>query len=791
MQEKKSVTLNMIEKLTDILPTLSEAEAEAARYQIERLREENPFLTGTDTKPKTILECWEARDTSRAQVLKQKLAQEINLLRGYKVIMQAEETEEISKRVNYSQRKIYFIKTELERIKRYLNDASSQNKGTTQGSILETNIKREIEKRTGTVCMTVSGLENKNPLHKSPSLYIYIDEVSVMKIEGNEIGDNKNLSIAFTEAQSMELIIESEEGVIVGWIYFPIIDLIEAEDKGTKVFYYSISDKSTLSISFGKCSLKNKGIQRNRNTLITKRIAGHVMRKVEDMVFYHCGVCDNKRNSSASQTFYRCDWCKFTCHVKCVYKVFFLCVEYIKRKEEDDEKLRLQEKLAKMKQERLKMIIAAVDIREKPKDDMEFSDRVNNLKSTAKPEQETTKIHQTKTYNNPHTLEKKKALGMVWCNHCGERIGILTQLLRCSVCDNSFHLECKPMLFCSCGITEEQLEKLVAYVPIAEKKKETGEISLDEFKFISLIGRGTFGKVFLCEWKDKKVALKSIKKQTVIEKDSAEFIEIERKCLEIAKSSKNPFLMSMYGYFQTSTHLFFITEFASGGDLYFHLFNRSITPEEIRIILAEVILGLEYLHENNIIYRDMKLENIMISRTGHVKIVDFGLCSIGAKNGVAHTFCGTIGSIAPEVIEGVYTKQIDWWGLGVIAYELFLTTPPFPGDTDKMIKEAILDDEPKELGQIPEPAQSFVRGLLTKNPKERLGHKSINEIKSHIYFDGLSWENVKQLKIDPIWKPDEISDGKHNFDAAITSEPPQLSPANALSSSQEAYFQNF
>jgi len=790
MSQKKPSNIRMIEKLAEIAPNLTGEEAEAARYQIERLREKNPFISVEEKNPETVLECWEARDTSRTKILTEQAEIEKNLLQGYKVILKAEESEDLKTRINRTQRKIFFMQKELEAIKRFIEDASNESPQCKGVNAPQVKPKKEgaetREKRTGKANLTITNLEERNPLHRNPIISIYVDEDLAVKIKKEEIGESKPVFISFERAYKIEILIETEENIVIGWVYFPVTDLVEVQDKGTRTLYYSISDISTVSISFGECVLEKKRLARKQVVILTRREAGHNMRKLESLSYHYCGVCCGQSPNEAESEYYRCDWCKFTCHIGCIRKIFFECVEYTKRREEEEERGRLEQKLVEMRNERMKMIIAAVDVREKPEEETKNSKRSENPQEMESL-QEQPQVP-VKRYRVAHVLEKKKTLGVSWCHHCGERIGVFVQALECSVCDNMYHMGCKGVVFKSCGITQELLESLVTYEPKTKKGKDE-EISIKEFDLVSVIGRGTFGKVFLARWKGKLVALKAIKKEDVLEKNSVTLLETERKCLEIAKSSKNPFLIEMKGYFQSGSYVFFAQEFVPGGDLYQHAGKKTFGAEDMKIILAEVILAVEFLHKNNIIYRDLKLENILLDKDGHVKLADFGLCSIGAKNGVARTFCGSITSVAPEVIDGKYTKSVDWWGVGVAAYELVTGKTPFQGETAKRICESIQNDEPEEMEKIPADLRGLVQGLLEKDPEERLGKKSAQEIKEHEYFKGLDWGRVFAKSFKMQWKPDP--ENMKNFDSSFMKEKPVLSPALIPDDSQKSQFQNF
>ncbi|KAI5160706.1 hypothetical protein NEAUS04_0760 [Nematocida ausubeli] len=807
MTDKLPNTVNVIKKLTDMLPTLSETEAEAARYQIEQLKNENPFLSGKETNPQSILESWEARDTSRAKIIARRIKQEKDLIEGYSILMQENSTAELLERVEKARRIIYFLEREMALIKRLLSDAFSTKKNCNPALIFNTEKKEDCEKvkRSGRTHLSIVELLSKNPLYKDIVISIYADEIFIGQVAQNEIDESKPISIEFKNTYRLEFIIMTKDNVMVGDIFFPIQDLVDAEDIGVRNFYYNISDNSTLSISFGKCVLDSDGISRASNTIITKRSAEHLLRRIESTSLYRCGVCGNSDNNEDTEEYYRCDMCKFTCHMRCTHLIFFECNEFKKKKEIESEKAELEAQLEKMKQERLSIIIAAIDIREKPKETDTVASRVSKPKrkganhdssggesnsSDLSSDAEKKNPVPTKRYSVEHSLAKDKMLGAVWCCHCGERIGMLAIALECTVCQNTYHTACRSMLFKSCGITLELLTGLIAYMPKLRKKKSS-KISIEEFKFISLLHKEGDGKVYLCAWGHKTVCLKAVKKKTIIDHNYQNMMDTERTCLEIAKTSNNPFLLQLLGCFQTKTHIFFITEFVQGGDLYYHLQTRDISDKEVQMILAGLVIAIEWLHSENIIYRNLALENVMFAENGYIKLINMELCSIGAAKGIAHTLCGSIPAIAPEMIDEHYTKKVDWWSLGVLAYQLVLKTPPFTGSSVKQIKEAIQNDPPANIDQIEEPMRSFIAGLLEKNVEKRLGTESVEDIKNHVYFKDFDWEKMKKQKLPVCWTPQAGSNVYSNFDQKDIEKDPELSPAEEIDSTLDVYFQDF
>ncbi|XP_012218007.1 atypical protein kinase C isoform X2 [Linepithema humile] len=443
---------------------------------------------------------------------------------------------------------------------------------------------------------------------------------------------------------------------------------------------------------------------------------------------------------------------------------------------------------------------------------------------------------------NGHIFQAKRFNRRAFCAFCQDRIwGLGRQGFKCIQCKLLVHKKCHKVVRKPCLSLQQQqqqsaesqttldrngdqqldsfcgpathLEDEITESPIIEKHSrdrigsEEGEelpldtlnegdtsndmqrqYSLNDFDLIRVIGRGSYAKVLMVELKRTKriYAMKVIKKALVTDDEDIDWVQTEKHVFETA--SNHPFLVGLHSCFQTPSRLFFVIEFVRGGDLMFHMQRQRRLPEDhARFYVAEISLALNFLHEKGIIYRDLKLDNVLLDHEGHVKLTDYGMCKEGIREGDnTGTFCGTPNYIAPEILRGEeYSFSVDWWALGVLLYEMLAGRSPFDitgaaenpdQNTEDFLFQVILEKTIRIPRSLSVKAASVLKGFLCKNPAERLGcgkrPSAFLDIVSHPFFRAIDWEMLEQKQVTPPYKPRLDSDRDlANFPPEFTDEP--------------------
>lgn len=587
-----------------------------------------------------------------------------------------------------------------------------------------------VSKRiSGNVNFLISDI-NFDPLFKCLRLDFYVDSILKDSINVQNINKKEDIKLQFIleNNHDFEIIFVGEVSSLLGIIFFSCEYFLNYIKPRKDEFAYLQNASFKAEIKFEK---EVKILRKNAEIICIYK-EGHALETLGIISPVICAVCDQIATFSSM---YRCMKCKITCHKRCANYILFYC-------------------------------------------------------SLAK---ELQKEGAVKRYAIPHKFENENASGIRYCGQCGIRIKLGLECKKCMTCNTRFHSSCAMYAPKSCGISYELRKKMADFnPPLPEKPKKDQKFSLLDFKLMKVLGRGAFGKVMLANREKDTIAIKIMKKEMVVNNNNIEYLELERSILQRVSEARHPFLMRMLYCFQDNSNVYFGTEFLAGGDLFHYASNFSFTHSQILLYSCEIILGLEYLHSQNIIYRDMKLDNVLICADGHIKIADFGICKDKIKwNEKTNTFCGTADTLAPEVIlQGGYTKDVDWWSFGVVMFEMFQNELPFNGSTTEEITAEILKNEPEFSKSTPPIPKDLIKKLLQKDPLKRIGYgkEDGKAIRKHEYFKNINWNDVLEKKIKPEFIPNKnISD---NFDDEFVEEPILVTPCSSFIE-YDKYFINF
>ncbi|KAI1661591.1 Pkinase-domain-containing protein [Daldinia decipiens] len=289
----------------------------------------------------------------------------------------------------------------------------------------------------------------------------------------------------------------------------------------------------------------------------------------------------------------------------------------------------------------------------------------------------------------------------------------------------------------------------------SEVRVTKGKYSLTDFDLLRTLGTGSFGRVHLVQSKHNQrfYAVKVLKKAQVVKMKQVEHTNDERRMLG---EVKHPFLITLWGTFQDPKNLYMVMDFVEGGELFSLLRKSGRFPNPVaKFYAAEVTLALEYLHSRNIIYRDLKPENLLLDRHGHLKITDFGFAKRVPDK--TWTLCGTPDYLAPEVVSNKgYNKSVDWWSLGILIYEMLCGYTPFWDSGSPMkIYENILRGKVKYPAYVHPDAQNLLELLITPDLTKRLGnlYGGSQDVKNHPWFAEVTWDRLSRKDIDAPYTP--------------------------------------
>lgn len=297
-----------------------------------------------------------------------------------------------------------------------------------------------------------------------------------------------------------------------------------------------------------------------------------------------------------------------------------------------------------------------------------------------------------------------------------------------------------------------------------------GPVDLWHFYLLRSVGKGAFGKVRVVQHKKTKAlyALKYINKARISKQRAVNNIIQERRLLEEIDS---PFVCNLRFAFQDDENLFMVLDLMLGGDLRFHLDRLGSMKEEwVRFYVAEMALALGDLHKRGIVHRDIKPDNILLDEKGHAHLTDFNIAVHFTERRALTSVAGSMAYMAPEVLaKRGYFATVDWWSLGVVAYELLFGKRPYRGKTNSSLTQAILKDQvkfPENVEELVSPeGLDCIKGLLQRDPKKRLGCPGtggLEAFKRHPWFRDYNWEVLEAKEATPPFEPDSK---KANFDA--------------------------
>ncbi|KAI0256484.1 kinase-like domain-containing protein [Lactifluus subvellereus] len=280
-------------------------------------------------------------------------------------------------------------------------------------------------------------------------------------------------------------------------------------------------------------------------------------------------------------------------------------------------------------------------------------------------------------------------------------------------------------------------------------------LRLQDFEVRGTLGTGTFGRVLLVKYRPaasapanttRFFAMKVLQKTEVIRLRQVEHVKAERRILSRVR---HPFIVDLYATFQDSLNIYMLLSFVPGGELFTHLRRAGrFSPDVTRFYLATIVLALKYLHSFNIIYRDLKPENLLLDNRGYLRLTDFGFAKVVDDR--TWTLCGTPEYLAPEIIQSDgHGKPADWWACGILAYEMMVGHPPFFDETAYGIYDRILKGKiqwPRDMDPL---SRNLVKGFLHPDRTERLGNllAGADDVLDHPWFRGVDWGALERREI--------------------------------------------
>ncbi|TYJ31420.1 hypothetical protein E1A91_A06G196800v1 [Gossypium mustelinum] len=338
-------------------------------------------------------------------------------------------------------------------------------------------------------------------------------------------------------------------------------------------------------------------------------------------------------------------------------------------------------------------------------------------------------------------------------------------------------------------IRKPSIDDVIPENPHGLVESQHQSVGLKDFEVLKVVGQGAFGRVYQVRRNDTSdiYAMKVMRKDKIMEKNHAEYMKSER---DILTKVDHPFIVQLRYSFQTKYRLYIVLDFVNGGHLFFQLYRQGLFREDLaRIYTAEIVSAVSHLHSNAIMHRDLKPENILLDAEGHVMLTDFGLAKEFNENTRSNSMCGTLEYMSPEIVLGKgHDKAADWWGVGILLYEMLTGKPPFSGGNRQKIQDKIIKEKIKLPAFLSSEAHSILKGvisvsyafnLLQKDASKRLGsgQGGSEEIKRHKWFKSINWKKLEARQIRPSFLP-EVAGSQciANFEECWTNMPVHDSP---------------
>uniref|UniRef100_A0A4W4H9M3 G protein-coupled receptor kinase n=1 Tax=Electrophorus electricus TaxID=8005 RepID=A0A4W4H9M3_ELEEL len=295
------------------------------------------------------------------------------------------------------------------------------------------------------------------------------------------------------------------------------------------------------------------------------------------------------------------------------------------------------------------------------------------------------------------------------------------------------------------------------------KMVERRPVTRDTFREYRVLGKGGFGEVCACQSRasGKMYACKKLEKKR-LKKQKGEIMALNEK--QILEKVNSRFVVSLAYAYETKEVLCLVLTLMNGGDLKFHIYNMGspgFSKERVQFYAAQILCGLDHLHQNSIVNRDLKPENILLDDNGHIRISDLGLAVILPERRVVSGRVGTAGYMAPEVInDECYSNSPDWWGLGCLIYEMTTASPPFRDPNERVhrkeLERRVMQSSERYGPQFTKETKAICETLLAKNPKERLGCQGggASAVKAHVFFRGINFRLMEAGMLAPPFRPD-------------------------------------